>query len=130
MSQKKTPSELKLRPAVGFSLIVGGKYKLRILWIELFRCESILLRSLSVMVVIDVLMRRLIGFGVEGGSIDGIAVCRMFNCGLASSLRCASSRMRSTRRLSNRESSISGTFWIQLCCLRLVATAITFHSQS
>ena len=35
------------------------------------------------MVVIDVFTRRLIGFGVEGGSIDGIAVCRMFNCAIA-----------------------------------------------
>jgi DNA-binding HxlR family transcriptional regulator len=37
MSRKKTPSELRLCPAVGFSLIVGGKYKLRILWILLQR---------------------------------------------------------------------------------------------
>jgi DNA-binding HxlR family transcriptional regulator len=37
MPQKKTPSELKLCPAVGFSLIVGGKYKLRILWILMQR---------------------------------------------------------------------------------------------
>ncbi len=33
----KKPSELKLCPAVGFSLIVGGKYKLRILWILIQR---------------------------------------------------------------------------------------------
>jgi DNA-binding HxlR family transcriptional regulator len=31
--RKKTPSELKLCPAIGFSQIVGGKYKLRILWV-------------------------------------------------------------------------------------------------
>ena len=54
------------------------------LWsVDLFRCESILLRSHWVMVVIDVFTRRLIGFGVEGGSIDGIAVCRMFNRAIA-----------------------------------------------
>jgi DNA-binding HxlR family transcriptional regulator len=35
--RKKEPSELKLCPAVGFSLIVGGKYKLRILWILIQR---------------------------------------------------------------------------------------------
>ena len=29
---KKTPDELHLCPAIGFSQIVGGKYKLRILW--------------------------------------------------------------------------------------------------
>lgn len=37
MPRKKTPSELNLCPAVGFSLIVGGKYKLRILWILIQR---------------------------------------------------------------------------------------------
>ena len=35
------------------------------------------------MVVIDVFTRRLVGFGVEGESIDGIAVCRMFNRAIA-----------------------------------------------
>jgi hypothetical protein len=33
--------------------------------VDLFRCESILLRSHWVMVVMDVFTRRIIGFGVE-----------------------------------------------------------------
>jgi DNA-binding HxlR family transcriptional regulator len=33
MARKKQPSELTLCPAVGFSQIVGGTYKLRILWV-------------------------------------------------------------------------------------------------
>jgi DNA-binding HxlR family transcriptional regulator len=37
MAPKKTPAELQLCPALGFSLIVGGKYKLRILWILIQR---------------------------------------------------------------------------------------------
>ena len=50
------------------------------LWtVDLFRCESILLQSYWVMVVMDVFTRRLIGFGIERGDLDGIAVCRMFN---------------------------------------------------
>ena len=50
------------------------------LWsVDLFRCESILLHSHWVLVVIDVFTRRIIGFGIERGSIDGMAVCRMFN---------------------------------------------------
>ena len=50
------------------------------LWsVDLFRCESILLRSHWVMVVLDVFTRRLIGFGVEPAPIDGVSVCRMFN---------------------------------------------------
>ena len=50
------------------------------LWsIDLFRCESILLKSFWVMVVMDVFTRRIVGFGVEPAHIDGISVCRMFN---------------------------------------------------
>jgi DNA-binding HxlR family transcriptional regulator len=37
MACKKLPSELKLCPALGFSMLVGGKYKLRILWVLLQR---------------------------------------------------------------------------------------------
>jgi len=50
------------------------------LWcVDLFRCESILLRSHWVLVVMDVFTRRIIGFGVERAYIDGVSVCRMFN---------------------------------------------------
>jgi putative transposase len=50
------------------------------LWsVDLFRCESILLKSFWVMVVMDVFTRRIVGFGVEPAHIDGISVCRMFN---------------------------------------------------
>src|SRR6202521_2374894 len=54
------------------------------LWcIDLFRCESILLRSHWVLLVMDVCTRRLVGFGVERGNIDGVSVCRMFNRAVA-----------------------------------------------
>ena len=54
------------------------------LWsVDLLRCESILLRSHWVMVVMDVFTRRLIGFGIEPAHIDGVAVCRMFNRAIA-----------------------------------------------
>jgi len=50
------------------------------LWsVDLFRCESILLRTHWVMVVMDQFTRRIIGFGVWAGSVDGIALCRLFN---------------------------------------------------
>jgi DNA-binding HxlR family transcriptional regulator len=35
--RRKAPNELKMCPALGFSSIVGGKYKLRILWVLLQR---------------------------------------------------------------------------------------------
>ena len=50
------------------------------LWsVDLFRCESILLKSFWVMLVMDVFTRRIVGFGVERADINGVAVCRMFN---------------------------------------------------
>jgi putative transposase len=50
------------------------------LWsIDLFRCESILLKSHWVMVAMDQYTRRIIGFGIHAGNVDGPALCRMFN---------------------------------------------------
>ena len=54
------------------------------LWsVDMFRCESILLHSHWVMLVMDVCTRRLVGFGIERANIDGISVCRMFNRAIA-----------------------------------------------
>jgi putative transposase len=50
------------------------------LWsVDLFRCESIVLKSYWVMLVMDHFTRRIVGFSVEPADIDGVAVCRMFN---------------------------------------------------
>lgn len=50
------------------------------LWsVDLFRCESIVLKSYWVMVVMDQYTRRIIGFAVHAGDVDGSALCRMFN---------------------------------------------------
>ena len=50
------------------------------LWsLDLFRTESILLRSHWVLLVMDQFRRRLLGFGVQMGQVDGLALCRMFN---------------------------------------------------
>jgi transposase InsO family protein len=49
------------------------------LWsVDLFRCESLILRSHWVMVVMDQFTRRIIGFAVCAGAPDGPTVCRMF----------------------------------------------------
>ena len=45
---------------------------------DLFRCESAMLRTYWVLVVMDQLTRRIIGFGVQRGIVDGVALCRMF----------------------------------------------------
>jgi putative transposase len=55
--------------------------------VDLFRCESILLESFSVMVVVDVFTRRIIGFGVAAGNL----VAR-------SSAGCSITRLRSRHR--------------------------------
>jgi len=48
------------------------------LWsVDLFRCESLILNTLWVMVVMDQCTRRIIGFAVHKGTLDGAAVCRM-----------------------------------------------------
>jgi putative transposase len=50
------------------------------LWsVDLFLAESITLRSHWIMVVLDQYTRRIVGFGVHAGNVDGSAVCRMFN---------------------------------------------------
>ena len=50
------------------------------LWsLDLFRCESAVLRTHWVLVVMDHCTRRIVGFGVHRGVVDGVALCRMFN---------------------------------------------------
>ncbi len=50
------------------------------LWsMDLFRCESATLRTHWVLLVMDQFTRRIIGFGVHAGTVDGVALCRMFN---------------------------------------------------
>jgi putative transposase len=46
---------------------------------DLFRCESATLRTHWVLVVMDQFTRRIVGFAVRGGIVDGVALCRMFN---------------------------------------------------
>jgi transposase InsO family protein len=50
------------------------------LWsVDLFRCESLILKTHWVMVVIDQCTRRIIGFDFHAAVLDGPAVCRMLN---------------------------------------------------
>src|SRR5450756_210686 len=54
------------------------------LWsVDFFRCESILLKSYWIMIVMDVFTRRIIGFGVAPADLDGPVICRMFNRAIA-----------------------------------------------
>src|ERR1700704_3004067 len=50
------------------------------LWsLDLFRCESAVLHTHWVLVVMDQWTRRIVGFGVHRGVVDGMALCHMFN---------------------------------------------------
>src|ERR1700704_2846735 len=50
------------------------------LWsLDLFRCESAVLHTHWVLVVMDQCTRRIVGFGVHRGVVDGVALCQMFN---------------------------------------------------
>jgi putative transposase len=61
-----------------------GHTKDRLWSVDLFRCESILLKPHWVMVVMDQFTRRIIGFAVQVGDVDGVGLCRMFNQSVAS----------------------------------------------
>ncbi len=52
--------------------------------VDFFACESATLKSHWVLVVMDQFTRRVIGFAVHAGSVDGVALCRMFNSVLGS----------------------------------------------
>ena len=50
------------------------------LWsLDLFRCESVVLRTHWVLVVMDQCTRRIVGFGVHRGVVDGVGLRGMFN---------------------------------------------------
>ena len=50
------------------------------LWsVDLFRAESIHLKSHWVMVILDQFTRRIIGFVTHKGTVNGIDLCCMFN---------------------------------------------------
>jgi transposase InsO family protein len=54
------------------------------LWsIDLFLCESILLKSHWVLVIMDQFTHRIIGFGVHAGDVNGVVLCRMFNTSIS-----------------------------------------------
>jgi transposase InsO family protein len=77
LSQHYRPNDTDANGSSWLSFLAQTKDSL---WsLDLFRCESILLRSHWVLVVMDVFTRRIIGFGVERAYIDGVSVCRMFN---------------------------------------------------
>jgi putative transposase len=49
------------------------------LWsIDLFRCESLSLRTHWVLLVMDQFTRRIIAFGIHPGTVDGPSLCTMF----------------------------------------------------
>ena len=55
-----------------------------ILWsMDLFRCESLTLRTHWILVVMDQYSRRIIGFAVQAGTVNGVALCRMFHRAIA-----------------------------------------------
>ncbi len=60
-------------------LTVFGHAKDSLWSLDLFRCESAVLRSHWVLVVMDQCTRRIVGFGVHRGVVDGVGLCRMFN---------------------------------------------------
>jgi transposase InsO family protein len=68
----------KLAPEVRHASFIG--HTKDSLWsLDLFRCESAMLRTYWVLVVMDQFTRRIVGFAVHRGVADGAALCRMFS---------------------------------------------------
>jgi transposase InsO family protein len=59
-------------------LTVLGHAKDSVWSVDLFRCESAILRAYWVLIVMDQGTRRIVGVGVHCGAVDGAGVCRMF----------------------------------------------------
>jgi hypothetical protein len=66
-------------PAGPSWLTVLGHAKDSLWSLDLFHCESAVLRTHGVLVVMDQCTRRIVGVGVHGGLVDGVGVCRMVN---------------------------------------------------
>jgi len=65
-------------PSGGASWLTFLGHSKNSLWsLDLFRCESLFLRSHWVMVVMDQYSRRIVKFAVHAGVLDGPGVCRM-----------------------------------------------------
>src|SRR5262249_49458726 len=67
------------RPAGPSWLSFIGNAKDSLWSLDLFRCESAILRTYWVLVVMDQFTRQIVGFAVHRGAVDGVALCRMFN---------------------------------------------------
>ena len=65
-------------------LTMLGDTKDRLWSIDLFHCESISLKNHWVLVAIAQFTRHIVGFGVHAVSVDGVALCRMFNTAISS----------------------------------------------
>jgi transposase InsO family protein len=66
--------------AAGPSWLTMLGYAKDSLWsLDLFRCESAVLRTHWVLIVMDQCTRRIVGFGVHRGVVDGVGLCGMFN---------------------------------------------------
>jgi putative transposase len=74
---------VRYRPEPGSAgpswLTVLGHTKDSLWSLDLFRCESAILRTHWVLVVMDQCTRRIVGFAVQRGVVDGVGLCRMFN---------------------------------------------------
>jgi len=71
----------KPRPAAGGPswLTFLGHLKDSLWSVDLFRCESAVLRTHWILIVMDHYTRRIMGFGLQAGKVEGIALGRMFH---------------------------------------------------
>src|SRR3984893_9963429 len=60
-------------------LMLLGQAKDSLWSLDLFRCESAVLRTHWVLVLMDQCTRRIVGLAVHRGVVDGVGLCQMFN---------------------------------------------------
>jgi len=86
------------------------------LWsIDLFRCESLTLKSYWVLVVMDQYSRRIIGFGIHQGDVDGMAVCSYYINHRTHTALCGLSPAKLGRQATRAFVNINDYGWQQHC---------------
>src|SRR5215475_8699983 len=88
-------------------LTVLGHMKDSLWSIDLMRCESVTLRTHWVLVVMDQYTRRIIGFGIQAGVVDGMALCRMFKQAIRGLARLPKYTVARSLESSTRRSRVS-----------------------
>jgi putative transposase len=104
------------------------------LWsVDFFRCESILLKSHWVMVVMDQYTRRIIDFAVHTDNLNGLSACIMFNkiiYPLHPKMRFLTSQLTSNFKCSSIEKARNSTLFLRFFSIRTFKLLVIWALKS